>query len=98
MQKFRITKLPVFPAASSDKRLLKEAAFLLFIIMGVWFNWCSNGLQNRNFLGAESLRTCLNLRFYMERCLNWYRTRLEAGHVVLIHALRVQVPPVPLLL
>ena len=34
----------------------------------------------------------------MERCLDWNRTRLEAGHVVSIHALRVQVPPVPLLL
>ena len=31
----------------------------------------------------------------VERCLNWYRTRLEAEHVVKNHALRVQVPPVP---
>ena len=31
----------------------------------------------------------------VERCLNWYRTRLEAEHVVSIHALRVRVPPVP---
>lgn len=50
------------------------------------------------FWGFESLRTCLSFKFHTERCLNWYRTRLEAGHVVSIHALRVRVPPVPLLL